>query len=108
MSHTPVLLVVAGKVDDKEYQMCRVAAENIASTNANFEVELRPMMETDWEEYIRAKSAELGEPAHRMSPLVYYNGIHYVGGTSAFFQWALQVYKYREVLQLPHMRLTNS
>ena len=45
MSATPVLLVVAGKIDGADYHMSRTIAEYLAETNANVEVELLPLLE---------------------------------------------------------------
>ena len=96
MSSTPALLVVAGKIDGPDYHISRTIAEYLAETNANVEVELFPLLEADWEEWIRSKAVDLGHPKHRLSPLVFYNGVHYIGGTEEFADWASAVYKYTD------------
>eukprot|EP00500_Bicosoecida_sp_ms1_P002294 CAMPEP_0203811294 /NCGR_PEP_ID=MMETSP0115-20131106/3475_1 /ASSEMBLY_ACC=CAM_ASM_000227 /TAXON_ID=33651 /ORGANISM="Bicosoecid sp, Strain ms1" /LENGTH=622 /DNA_ID=CAMNT_0050720115 /DNA_START=29 /DNA_END=1897 /DNA_ORIENTATION=- len=93
---TPMAFVIAGKIDDKEFHQARVVARHLASENAHVTVEVQEFTESDWEEYIRRKAKELGGDAyaHRLSPLVYYNRVNYIGLGSDFLAFVARVFNY--------------
>ena len=62
------------------------------------------MFETDWEEYVKAKSKDL-LVNHKVSPLVFYNGKNYIGFSHDFITWAGRVYGFSYV---PNSMYCNS
>lgn len=96
MSQVPAHIVVAGKVNDPEFQIARNTAEALAAEHSNVTCEILSMLEFDWEKYAREMSAKFGVD-HRISPLAFYNGQHYIGMSEELLIWAAQVYKYRVI-----------
>ena len=83
--------------------MCTI--QDLSRDYRQVTIELVPMVESEWEGYIEVKRKELlaapGQAGgknqsldvakHTESPIVYYNGIHYVPN---FLTWARKVYSY--------------
>jgi hypothetical protein len=94
MAQQPILLSVVGIFTDVGYTRCCEVAQTLASEFVTITVETSGLTETDYEEWCKAKSKEIGGDAydHNSSPMVLYNGCNYVGDTTAFFAWARRVY----------------
>mmetsp|Transcript_10644 Transcript_10644/g.26921 ORF Transcript_10644/g.26921 Transcript_10644/m.26921 type:complete len:312 (+) Transcript_10644:75-1010(+) len=93
MSTVPCSLVIAGRVDNEQFQLARSLGEALAAEHTNVSLQTIPMFATDWEEFVKAKSAELGASHPVALPLVYYNTKYYLGGFDEFANWAEKVYK---------------
>jgi hypothetical protein len=52
-----ISISIAGRIDDRNYHMCRVLGRALVEENTHVSLELVPMMETQWEDFIRATSA---------------------------------------------------
>lgn len=94
----PVLITVAGRMDDVGYQQCKAVAQDVARVQIEVEVQLIPMLECDWEKFRDNKVREFGGKAfqHADSPMVYYNDAHYIGDTEDFLEFAVRMYGVRE------------
>lgn len=70
--------------------------QHLASVHDHVSVEVQEFVEADWEEYIRRKAKELGGDAygHRLSPLVYYNKVNYIGLASDFLSFCARAFDY--------------
>jgi hypothetical protein len=49
----PVTISIAGRVDDRGFQACRVIGRALQLENTHVTVNVLPMWETDWEEFVR-------------------------------------------------------
>mmetsp|Transcript_16489 Transcript_16489/g.52496 ORF Transcript_16489/g.52496 Transcript_16489/m.52496 type:complete len:314 (-) Transcript_16489:63-1004(-) len=111
MSSVPVHLVVAGRLDDPEFSIACSVAKELSDVYRTVTCEVRGMVETEWDVYLRRTRKRLGEEAfeHKHSPLVYYNGKNYVGDAEALLLWAGQVYGYsKRPNTLIHRRRANA
>lgn len=49
----PLAISIAGRLDDRGYHMCRVLARTLQEENTHVSVSMMPMVETDWDDFIR-------------------------------------------------------
>ena len=93
-----VLLSVVGNLDDPGFHQCRLLAEAIADEFSPVSLDVRALVHTDYEDFVLAKSKELGAAGnaeaynHTSSPFVFYNGCNYIGGVRELAVWARRVY----------------
>eukprot|EP00949_MAST-11_sp_MAST-11-sp1_P003264 g3264.t1 len=94
-----VHITVAGDYANLGYDRCAQLAQTLANDFASVTCEILPMSQTDWEEWVGAKSREIGGNAYEHEAvsgvMVYYNGCNYVGAAKEFFVWARRVYDHR-------------
>ena len=91
----PCCIVVAGRLDDYKFHMAKAIAMDLARKFEQVTVQHYGLLEVDWLEYLASKLKELkGSPAHKTSPLVFYNTINYIGGEQDLIHWAERAYKY--------------
>lgn len=90
----PLCISIAGRIDDRGYHMCRVLARTLEAENVHVTLKLLPMVETDWDDFIKVSASSLGV-AHKTSPLVVVNDDVYVGGVDQFYQWAVASLRYK-------------
>jgi hypothetical protein len=57
-----IRISIAGRIDDRGYQMCRVIARSLVEANTHVSVELVPLMETQFEEFVRVTAKVLSAP----------------------------------------------
>ncbi len=48
---------IAGRVDDRGFHQCRVIARALVDANTHVSVDLLPLMETQWEDFVRVTAA---------------------------------------------------
>lgn len=96
---TPIHFTIAGRMDDARYQQAKALAESLSKLNKYTTVELVPLVEVDWVQYLRVKKTEFGEAAwtHKHSPIIFYNGCNYIGSAEEFETWASRVFKFKTV-----------
>ena len=94
-SPTNVLLSVVGNLDDPAFHECRLLATAISEEFAPVTLDVRALVETDYQDFLSKITKQIGGPAynHKSSPFVYYNGCNYVGGVVEFRRWARKVYE---------------
>lgn len=56
----PVHISVAGRIDDRSYHMARILARSLQDENTHVTVSLLPMVETDWDEFVKTSAAVRG------------------------------------------------
>jgi hypothetical protein len=54
---SPITISIAGRVDDRGFQACRVIGRVLQLDNTHVTVNVLPMWETDWEEFVRDTAA---------------------------------------------------
>ena len=90
-----VLLSVVGNLDDPAFHECRLLATAISEEFAPVTLDVKALVETDYQDFLSKITKQIGGPAynHKSSPFVYYNGCNYVGGVVEFRRWARKVYE---------------
>ncbi len=58
-----IRISIAGRIDDRGYQMCRVIGRSLVDANTHVTLDLVPLQETQWEEFVRA-TASVRPPSH--------------------------------------------
>lgn len=53
----PIRLSVAGRIDDRGFHMARVLARSLQEDHVHVSVELFPMTETAWDDFVRVTAA---------------------------------------------------
>lgn len=61
-----IRISIAGRIDDRGYQMCRVIARSLVEANTHVSVELVPLMETQFEEFVRVTAKVCSPFLHRL------------------------------------------
>ena len=57
-SKAPAIRIsIAGRVDDRGYQMARVIGRALVTANTHVSLELVPLMETQWEDFVRVTAS---------------------------------------------------
>jgi peptidyl-prolyl cis-trans isomerase-like 6 len=83
-------IFVAGRLDDARFYESKALAEALAEEFGHITSSCESMLEVDWNEFVRAKSREIGGAAsgHKTSPIVWCNGTEYIGNEADFREHA--------------------
>lgn len=94
-------ILLAGKVNDPQYQRVRKAVEVLEKVATNVEIEVLNLMPTDYEVYVQNLECPEHGPVKRIHKenMLYMAGetkedLVYAGGSAKFMSWAKELYGY--------------
>jgi len=94
----PGTLCVAGNMLDVAFQEAKLIAEDILAHDALLDLEIKPLIEVEWAEYLnQQKRTLLGRAFMHDDNVLITHSVHgYIGGTEALVAWAKKKYQFAD------------
>jgi peptidyl-prolyl cis-trans isomerase-like 6 len=96
MESSKVKITLGGKITDSDFYKIKTALQWISRNNEGVEISINCFFETQWEEYLKkVQNEKKGVFLNHKAPiLTFLNEDVYIGDTDAFFDYALNEFRY--------------
>jgi len=92
------VLSLAGDIESTHYQQVRLIAQDLSKQDSSLQLELHPLLQSDWFPYLKKKEKELKLTVTEGESFLLVHSVDgHISNIQKFFAWALQVYKYVDI-----------